>query len=106
TPDGSSAGLGPRLHAVEEVTVTTAAQGADSAGQGAVNIRFVTRSGSNQFAGSGYFYLRHDALNANTWFNNRDLTPVNGKAPKTGLRQYQPGSPAGGPILIQRVLCG
>jgi Carboxypeptidase regulatory-like domain len=106
TTDGFFARLSPRLDAVEEVTVTTAAQGADSAGQGAVNIRFVTRSGSNQFSGSGYFYLRHDALNANTWFNNRDLTPVNGKAPKTQLRQYQPGARVGGPIMIPGLFDG
>jgi Carboxypeptidase regulatory-like domain len=106
TTDGFFARLSPRLDAVEEVTVTTAAQGADSAGQGAVNIRFVTRSGSNQFSGSGYFYLRHDALNANTWFNNRDLKPVNGKAPKTELRQYQPGARVGGPIMIPGLFDG
>jgi carboxypeptidase family protein/TonB-dependent receptor-like protein len=108
TTDGFFARLSPRLDAVEEVTVTTAAQGADSAGQGAVNIRFVTRSGSNQFAGSGYFYLRHDALNANTWFNNRDLKPdpESGKAPKTELRQYQPGARVGGPIMIPGLFDG
>ena len=50
TTDGFFARLSPRIDAVEEVTVTTAANGADSAGQGAVNIRLVTRSGSNRFA--------------------------------------------------------
>jgi hypothetical protein len=108
TTDGFFARLSPRLDAVEEVTVTTAANGADSAGQGAVNIRFVTRSGSNQFQGSSYFYLRHDALNANTWFNNRDLppNPDTGKAPKTELRQYQPGTRVGGPIVIPGLFDG
>jgi hypothetical protein len=74
----------------------------DSAGQGAVNIRFTTRSGTNDLRASSYFFLRHDALNANSWFNNRDLTPdtATGKAPKTELRQYQPGTRIGGPIVI------
>jgi hypothetical protein len=108
TTDGFFARLNPSLDAVEEVTVTTAANGADSAGQGAVNIRMVTRSGSNQLKGSGYYYLRHDAFNANTWFNNRDLTPdpATGKAPKTALRQYQPGLRVGGPIVIPGVWNG
>ena len=48
TTDGFFARVSPRLDAIEEVTVTTAAQGADSAGQGAVQIRFVTRSGTQQ----------------------------------------------------------
>ena len=102
TDDGFFARLSPRLDAVEAVTVTTAAQGAESAGQGAVQIRFVTRSGSNNYTGSAYMYFRHDALNANTWFNNRDLTPdpETGKAPKSELRQYQPGMRLGGPIVI------
>ena len=50
--DGFFAIVSPRLDAIEEVTVTTAAQGADGAGQGAVQIKFVTRSGTNEFSGS------------------------------------------------------
>jgi Carboxypeptidase regulatory-like domain len=108
TTDGFFARLNPSLDAVEEVTVTTAANGADSAGQGAANIRMTTRSGTNNFRGSGYYYLRHDALNANTWFNNRDLAPdpATGKAPKTELRNYQPGARVGGPIFIPGVYDG
>ena len=108
TTDGFFARLNPSLDAVEEVTVTTAANGADSAGQGAANIRMVTRSGSNQLRGSGYYYLRHDALNANSWFNNRDLAPdpKTGKAPKTALRQYQPGIRLGGPITFPGLWSG
>ena len=44
------------------------------------------------FRGSVFHTLRHDALNANTLFNNRNLPdPVTGKAPKAELRQIQPG---------------
>ena len=68
--DGFFAIVSPRLDAIEEVSVTTAGQGAD-AGQGAVQIKFVTRGGTNQYTGSGYWYYRNDNLNANTWFNNR-----------------------------------
>jgi hypothetical protein len=102
TTDGFFARVSPRLDSIEEVTVTSAANGADSAGQGAVNIRFVTKSGTNVFKGSTFFTLRHDALNANTFFNNRNLPadPSTGKAPKSQLRQYQPGFNAGGPIYI------
>ena len=68
--------------------------GRASTGQGAVQIRFITRSGSNQFTGSGYYYLQHDNLNANTWFNNRD------NAPKADDIPHQPGGRIGGPIMI------
>jgi hypothetical protein len=102
TGDGFFARVSPRLDAMEEVTVSTAAQDAANTGQGAVQIRFVTRSGSNDFTGSSYFYLRHHKLNANTWFNNRDLPPdpTTGKAPKNEDVLYQPGTRVGGPIVI------
>ncbi len=107
TTDGFFARVNPRLDAVEEVTVSMAAQDAASTGQGAVQIRFVTRSGSNQFSGSGYYYLRHYKLNANTWFNNRDLPPgPDGKAPKNDDVLYQPGVRAGGPIVIPGLWSG
>lgn len=98
--DGFFARMSPRLDAVEEVTVTTAAAGAESSGQGAVQIRFVTRSGSNRFAGSAYHYLRRDEFNANTWFNNR-----NGLA-KPDLLQNQPGLRMGGPVVIPGLFDG
>jgi hypothetical protein len=101
TTDGYFARLSPLLDSVEEVTVTTAANTADATGQGAVQIRFVTKSGTNAWRGTAYEYLRHDGLNANTWFRNRDLPPdpETGKAPKDRLRNYQQGIAQGGPIL-------
>ncbi|HSG01471.1 MAG TPA: carboxypeptidase-like regulatory domain-containing protein, partial [Vicinamibacterales bacterium] len=94
TTDGFFARMSPRLDAVEEATVTSAAQGADAAGQGAIQIRFVTRSGSNTFSGSGYWYFRADELNSKDWFTDRDGLP------KTELLQNQPGFRVGGPIVI------
>ncbi len=94
--DGFFAIVSPRLDAIEEVTLTTASQGAGDTGQGAVQVKFVTRSGSNQFTGSAYETYRNDKFNANTWFNNRD-----GVA-KTKVTQHQPGGRVGGPILPNR----
>src|SRR5678816_4794910 len=54
--DGFFAIVVPRLDAIEEVTVSSAGQGADATGNGAVQIKFTTRSGSNMFTGSGYEY--------------------------------------------------
>jgi len=100
TTDGYFARLSPLLDSVEEVTVTTAGNTADATGQGSVQIRFVTKAGTNSWTGTAYEYLRHDALNANSWFRNRDLPrdPKTGKAPKPELRQYQHGFAQGGPI--------
>ena len=102
TSDGFFARVSPRLDAIEEVTLTSAGNGADSAGQGAVNIRFVTKSGSNTFKGNLFHTYQNDALNANTFFNNRNLAPdpKTGKAPKADLLQNQPGFNVGGPVMI------
>lgn len=98
--DGFFAIVSPRLDSVEEVTVTTASQGAGDAGSGAVQVKFVTRSGTNQYTGSGYYYYRSDKLNANTWFNNR-----NGVA-KAKLKQNQMGGRLGGPISVPGLFDG
>ncbi|HSG01309.1 MAG TPA: carboxypeptidase regulatory-like domain-containing protein, partial [Vicinamibacterales bacterium] len=94
TGDGFFAIVSPRLDAIEEVTVSGAAQTADAAGTGAVQIKFVTRAGSNSYTGSGYWYYRSDVLNANTYFNERDGVD------KAKLQQNQPGFRVGGPIVI------
>ncbi len=98
--DGFFARLTPLLDSVEEVTVTTAGNTADATGQGSVQVKFVTKSGTNDLHGTAYEYLRHDRLNANDWFRNRDLPPdpVTGNAPKNQLRRYTQGVAIGGPI--------
>ncbi|MFB3854161.1 MAG: carboxypeptidase regulatory-like domain-containing protein [Vicinamibacterales bacterium] len=96
TSDGFFAIVSPRLDAMEEMTFSSAAQGADAASQGAVQMRFTTRSGGNRFVGSAYYYFQHDKLNTNTWFNIRD------NIPKANLNLKQPGGRLGGPIKRDR----
>jgi hypothetical protein len=87
----------PRLDAVEEVTVKTAGLGADAAGEGAIQIQFVTRRGTNDFHGTLFWDHRNDALNANTWFNNaRGL-----RRPRNLLNVF--GGNLGGPILKNKI---
>lgn len=73
--DGFFSYINPTVDAIQEVTLSTATPGAESAGQGAVQIKFVTRSGNNEFHGSTYYYHRNTAFNTNYWFTNRDTTP-------------------------------
>lgn len=84
----------PRIDAIDEVTVSTSNPGAESSGEGAVQIKFVTRSGGNEFHGSLYEYHRHDTFNAAYWFNNRSGQGVD----KLRLNQY--GGRVGGPVRI------
>src|SRR5262249_55487148 len=94
TTDGLFSRVSPRLDSIEEVTVSTATPSAESAGQGAVQIKFVTRSGKNQFGGSLYEYHRNPWLNSNYWFNNRDSTPIH---KETGLACSTPQQPTDQP---------
>ena len=100
TWDGMFTRVSPRIDAVEEVTVSTAAQGADMGGQGAVQVKFVTRSGTNDFQGSAYFYFRRDWMNSNTWFNLHRNVDLTGKpTDKAKVTNWQPGVRVGGPII-------
>ena len=106
--DGFFTYVRPRLDAVDEVTVSTATPGAESAGEGAVQIKFVTRGGTNQYSGSIYEYHRNPWLNANYWFNNRDQNPKPGftTAPRDVIILNQFGGRFGGPIWIPKLFNG
>ncbi len=106
--DGYFTYIRPRLDAIGEVTISTATAGADSSGEGAVQIKFATRSGSNEYHGSLYEYHRNPYFNANYWFNNRDLPadPATGKAPRNRVLLNQYGARVGGPMSIPGLFNG
>jgi hypothetical protein len=62
-------------------------------------ISIVTRSGTNQFHGTAFDYLRNDVFDANNWFNGYINTPT---LPKAKERQNDFGGTFGGPILKTR----
>ena len=98
--DGFFGLLQPRLDSIEEVTVSSAATGADLAAGGSVQIRFVTKSGSNDFHGGLFYQHRNDALNANYYFNNIDGLP------RDTMRLHQFGGSVGGPLTIPGLFRG
>src|SRR5215203_3002875 len=106
--DGFFTYIRPRTDSISEVTVSTSTPGAESSAEGAVQIKFVTQGGSNQYHGGLYWYHRNPALNANYWFNNRDLAadPVTHKAPQQRILLNQPGGKIGGPITIPGLFSG
>ena len=98
--EGLFAMVTPRQDAVEAVTITTGVGGADVGGSGAIQIAFVTRSGTNRFTGSGYHSYRQPGLNTNYWFNENQGLPKNDVV----LNQF--GFRQGGPIVIPGVYDG
>jgi len=60
-------------------------------------VSVVTRSGTNQFHGSAFNFLRNEKLNANTFFNNR------AGLPRPVLKRNQFGFTFGGPAVKNRL---
>ena len=106
--DGFFTYIRPRTDAISEVTVSTTTPGSESSSEGAVQIKFVTQGGGNDYHGGAYWYHRNPALNANYWFSNRDSAPdpVTGKAPQARILLNQPGVKVGGPISIPKLFNG
>ncbi len=76
-----------------QTSVATAEFGRGTGGQ----VSIVTKSGTNQFHGSAFEYLRNSNLDAADFFTNR------AKATKNPLHRNQYGATFGGPILRDRL---
>lgn len=86
------------LDSVQEFRVTTTNANADSSRGSGAQITLLTRSGTNQLHGAGYWYVRNKAFNANTFFNNL-TTDANGRGlPTPKLNRNIYGGRVGGPI--------
>ncbi len=105
--DGFFTFVRPRVDTVAEVSISTATPGAESASDGAVQIKFVTRGGTNDLRGSIYWYHREPTLSANYWFQNlQPADPRTGKAPRLRVLLNQFGFRTGGPIVVPKLFDG
>ena len=57
------------LDSLQEFRVTTSNYGADSGRSSAAQVSLVTKSGSNDYHGAGYYVFRRTATSANEYFN-------------------------------------
>ena len=84
------------VDALQEFRVQTSTYAAEFGRMPGAQVSVITRSGTNQFHGDVFDYLRNDALDANDWFANSHGQP------KPALRQNDFGGVIGGPILRNR----
>ncbi|HQU92442.1 MAG TPA: carboxypeptidase-like regulatory domain-containing protein, partial [Pyrinomonadaceae bacterium] len=97
--DGYFTYVRPRLDAIEEVTVNSSNPGSEGGGDGAVQIKFVTKRGNNGYSGSLFWQHRDESMNGNYWYQNRDgELDENNKAYRQKIRLNQYGGSFGGPI--------
>jgi hypothetical protein len=87
------------LDSVQEFTVLTSNFDAQYGKNSGAQVMVVTKSGSNAFHGSGYWYYRDRGLNANSWQNNRDSTPTS-PLPRSPYHFNYEGYTIGGPVYI------
>jgi hypothetical protein len=96
TTNGFNAVLPVPLDSVQEFRTTVAGMGADQGRSSGGQVSLVTKSGSNEFHGSLYEYMRNTLFAANTWFNNR------AGVARTPLVRNQYGASLGGRIIRNR----
>jgi len=96
--DGFFTLIPARPDSLEEITLSTSAAGADSTAQGAAQVKFITKGGTNAYHGGVFWQHRNTALDANAFFNNDQGLARN----KVILNQG--GAHAGGPILKNKLL--
>lgn len=92
----TSAPYTPSVDSVEEFKVEQSNFTAEFGFAGTSIINVVTRSGSNQFHGSAFEFLRNSATDANEWFANKNGNPI------PPLKKNDFGGSVGGPIVKNR----
>lgn len=84
----------PNPSTVQEFKTQTSLYDASQGRNGGGNIQVALKSGTNDYHGDLFFFLRNDKLNANDFFRNR-----NGQ-PRPRYRQGVYGASIGGPIYL------
>lgn len=93
----------PSIDMIAEFRISTSDYSAEFPKSAGANIEVVTKSGTSQFHGSAFEFVRNDKLDANDWFINRQIAPPGGNAPKTPLKRNDYGFTLGGPLYIPGV---
>src|SRR5215471_6601935 len=82
-----------RLGAVEEIAVETGGLGAESGAESGVNLKFITKRGTDHYHGTFYWQPTSSQFNANSWLRN-----AQGIANPT-LHIHDFGGGIGGPLI-------
>jgi carboxypeptidase family protein/TonB-dependent receptor-like protein len=88
----------PNPDAIQEFKVQTGLYDASFGRNAGANVNVVTKSGTNDYHGNVFEFLRNDALNANEFFRNK------AGQPRGVLKQNQFGFTFGGPIKKDKLL--
>lgn len=100
-------GYRPSVDALAEFRVETSNSSAEFGNVTGATVNATLKSGTNEFHGNVFEFLRNDKFDANSWANNRASAPdATGRivgAPKQKLRRNVFGGTLGGPIIKERL---
>ena len=86
--------IAPSVDAIAEVRVLIANFNAEYGARSGGQMNVMVKSGSTDFHGSGYYFIRNDAFNANEFFNNKTGVP------RPRYKYHNLGGTIGGPFII------
>jgi Carboxypeptidase regulatory-like domain len=97
----------PFPDAVSQFSVESTALGSTGGSHSGGLVNVVTRSGTNQFHGSAFEFIRNNYLNATNFFSTcTPVAPATTCNPKDTLHQNQYGGTFGGPVWFPKLYNG
>lgn len=98
----------PPMEAVQEFSVQTSGMSAEYGHTSGGVFNFALKSGANETHGSAFYYLRNEALEANSWMNNWRLSqsPGDPRYIRPRDRHFLGGVSAGAPVIIPKIYNG
>src|SRR5262245_30994576 len=94
------------LDNISEFKLLTSNFQAEYGRSGGGAIQIVTKSGTSQFHGTGYYFHRHEQFNANSFLNNANGFKIGQPGvlinPRNFYRYNQQGYNIGGPVLLPK----
>ncbi len=90
----------PSVEAIDQFTVDSNGYKAEYGHAGGGNLTYASKSGTNQFHGSAYEFLRNNDFDANNFFSNASRIPI------SIYKQNDFGATVGGPIFIPKIYNG
>jgi carboxypeptidase family protein len=91
----------PSINTVQEFKVDNSTYSAEYGRNSGAIVNIATRSGTNQYHGEVFEFIRNDALDARNFFDRAD-TDGDGKANKPPFKRNQFGAALGGPIIKEK----
>jgi hypothetical protein len=104
---GNGASIVPSLDSIQEFRLLTSSFDAEYGRFSGAIVNVVTKSGTNEFHGTLYEFLRNEKLDARNFFDQNQVNPATGQeipnSAKGEFRRNQFGGVMGGPIRKDRI---